>query len=53
VLTAASGTALALVAARYRLLDSAAGVVALGALVVVLIGLGVRAMMQPWDDWDE
>ncbi len=42
--------ALGLVAARFRLFDSWPAVLVLGLVVAALIGLGLHAMSQPWDD---
>ncbi|MBK6426743.1 MAG: hypothetical protein IPF82_11275 [Blastocatellia bacterium] len=42
--------ALGLVAARFRLFDSWPAVVVLGLVVAALIGFGLRALAQPWDD---
>ena len=42
--------ALGLVAARFRLFDSWPAVLVLGLVIAALIGLGLHAMSQPWDD---
>ncbi|MFO1350324.1 MAG: hypothetical protein U1F68_06445 [Gammaproteobacteria bacterium] len=53
ILTIAAGVGLGLLAAQVRLFDSTAGVIGLGIIVAILIGLGLRAMMAPWDEWEE
>ena len=50
IVGAALAIGLGLVAARFRLFDSWTAVVALGLVVAVLIGFGLRASVQPWDD---
>ncbi len=52
-LTIAVGVAGGLLAARVRLFDSAIAVVGLAVVVALLIGFGLRAMAEPWDDWEE
>ena len=42
--------ALGLVAARFRLFDTWPAVMVLGLVVAALIGFGLRALSQPWDD---
>lgn len=47
---ATSAIALGLVAARFRLFDTWPAVMVLGLVVAALIGFGLRALSQPWDD---
>ena len=52
-LTLAAGVGLGAIAARFRLLDSPWVVAALGVVMLLMIVVGIWAMAQPWDGWDD
>lgn len=52
-LTIAAGVGLGAIAARFRLLDSPWVVAGLFVLVLSMIAIGIWAMAQPWDGWDD
>jgi hypothetical protein len=47
------GVVIGSVAARFRWLESTAAVVGLAVVTALLLGLGIRALSEPWTDGDD